>query len=124
MYDECYCDYDPPAFYKEEIRRARKPHKCDECGGTISVGEQYEHVWGKWEGYVAHIDTCERCRDIYQWTRNNVPCVCKVHGNLIEECEDAIDAATFRVSEETVGLRFGFLRRKVLRDKFNARCKG
>lgn len=116
---DCYCDYDPPEFYHLEIRRARKPHKCHECGGFISVGEQYEHVRGKWEGYVDTFNTCERCRDIYQWTKNNVPCVCRMHGNLIDECQTAIEEATWRAAEETRGLRFGFLRRVVARNKFN-----
>ncbi len=118
---DCYCDYEPAEFYHKEIRKARKPHKCCECAGPIRVGELYEHVRGKWEGSIGTYDTCERCVDIWQWTQNNVPCLCWSHGNRIEDCREAIEDATWRASEETAGLRFGFLRRIVVRDKHNAK---
>lgn len=117
---DCSCDYDPPEFYHKEIRRARKPHKCEECSGTISPGEQYEHARGKWDGYVDSFKTCERCYDLRVWVKNNVPCLCIVHGNQDEENQNAVEAATWRAKQETVGLRFGYLRRKVMRDKFNS----
>lgn len=117
---DCFCDYDPAEFYHQEIRKAHKLHKCDECAGFIAIGEQYEHVRGKWEGSIDTYDTCQRCFDIWQWTKNNVPCLCWAHGNRIEDCRSAIEEATWRADEETKGLRFGFLRRLVKRDKFNA----
>lgn len=121
---KCYCG-DPPEFYHAEIRRARKPHRCSECNGAIMVGERYEHVLGKWDGYVDTFNTCERCHDIYQWTKNNVPCVCKTHGNMIEDCKLAVEEAVWRARDETVGLQFGLLRRIVMRNKLNdARRKG
>lgn len=116
---DCTCDYDPPAFYHREIRRARKPHNCEECGAPILPGETYEHVRGKWEGYISTFDTCQFCLDIRQWTKNNVPCLCWAHGNTIEDCREAVEEASFRAPQETVGLRFGFLRRVVQRDKIN-----
>jgi hypothetical protein len=116
---DCSCDYDAPAFYHCEIRKARKPHKCEECGGPIIPGDRYEHVRGCWEGYVSSFKTCERCRDIRVWTKNNVPCLCWAHGNMIEDCQEAVNEAAWRAPAETVGLRFGFLRRIVGRDKFN-----
>jgi len=121
---DCVCDYDPPEFYHREIRKARKLHKCSECAGAISIGECYEHVRGKWEGCVETHKTCERCVDIWQWTKNNVPCLCWAHGNRIEDCWTAIDEATWRAGEEVRGLRFGFLRRKVMRDRLNAGKRG
>jgi hypothetical protein len=116
---DCVCDYDPPEFYHREIRRARKEHKCCECGGRMLPGEQYEHVRGKWDGFVDTYDTCARCCDLWMWTKNNVPCLCWAHHNRIEDCWEAICEATLRARDETQGLRFGFLRRLVLRDKFN-----
>ena len=117
MSNDCYCDYDPPKFHHREIRRARKQHKCCECGGTIMPGEQYEHVRGKWDD-VATFDTCERCHDIWMWTQNNIPCLCWEYGNRIENCRDAIFEGP---SVEADGMRFGFLRRLVMRDKHNRR---
>jgi hypothetical protein len=121
---DCACDYDAPEFYHREIRRARKPHKCAECSGPIPVGQQYEYVRGKWEGYVDNFKTCERCVDLRTWVKNNVPCLCWAHGNTIEDCQEAVFEAAHRAPQETVGLRFGFLRRKVLIDKYKQALTG
>jgi hypothetical protein len=116
---DCFCDYDAPSFYNCSIRKARKPHKCEECSGVIVVGERYEYVSGKWDGWVNDFKTCERCRDIRTWVRNNVPCLCWAHGNMIEDCKEAVVEAQYRAKEETRGLYFGFLRRIVARDRVN-----
>jgi hypothetical protein len=120
MADSCYCDYDAPEFFHREIRRARKLHKCGECGGEIKPGEQYEHVRGKWDGDLTTIKTCERCVDIITWTKNNVPCLCYAYGNAIEDCQEAVNEASARAPEDTAGLRFGLLRRITVRDRLNA----
>jgi hypothetical protein len=117
-YDNCFCDYDPPAFYHCELRRARKPHKCYECAADIVPGETYEHVRAKWDG-VETCNTCQGCVDIRTWTRNNVPCLCWAHGNLIDDCKYAVEEAIRRAPEETAGLWFGLLRRIVERDRKN-----
>lgn len=116
---DCYCDYDSPEFCHTEIRKARKPHSCSECRGVIAIGEQYEHVRGKWDGNVCTIQTCLRCLDIRTWVTNSVPCFCWAFGNMIENAREAIGAAVWRAPDETVGLRFGFLRRLVKRDRLN-----
>jgi hypothetical protein len=116
---DCYCDYDPPEFCHVEIRKARKEHKCYECSGRILKGEKYEHTRGKWEGCLSNFKTCVRCHDIRMWVKNNVPCLCWAYGNLIDDCREAINEAQYRAREETKGLLFGFLRRVVLRDRFN-----
>jgi hypothetical protein len=116
---DCYCDYDPPEFYNQSIRKARKPHKCAECSGAILPGEKYEYVFGKWDGYTDTHHTCERCYDMRQWVKNNVPCHCVVHGNQDEENMNAITEARYRARDETRGLLFGYLRRKYLRNKIN-----
>ena len=115
---DCSCDYDAPQFYNRTIRKARKPHKCEECSGPILVGEKYEYVSGKWE-WVDEFKTCMRCHDIRQWVKNNVPCLCWAHGNMMEDCREAVNEAYYRAPTETVGLRFGFLRRIAARDKLN-----
>jgi hypothetical protein len=115
---DCYCDFDEPRFYNLKIRTARKRHACEECGGAILPGEKYEYVSGCWD-YVFTFKTCERCCDIRTWTRNNVPCLCWAHGNMIDDCREAVDEATYRAPAETAGLRFGFLRRIVARDRLN-----
>lgn len=116
---DCFCDFDSPSFYDRTMPVARKLHKCEECGGPISVGERYERVFGKWDDYVSTFKTCARCVDIRTWVKNNVPCLCWAHGNMIENCEEAVTEAQYRAPEETRGLRFGFLRRLALRDRHN-----
>ncbi len=117
---DCSCDdYDRPEFYVATQPRARKQHRCDECGGSIKFGERYERVSAKWDSYVQKFCTCERCYDLRVWVKNNVPCLCIMHGDMNEEMRNAIDDAWWRAPEETIGLRFGFLRRLVLRDRHN-----
>lgn len=82
---DCSCDYDAPTFYSLEVRTARKSHHCGECGGTILPKDKYEHVAAVWDGYFDTHKTCERCCDLRQWTKNNVPCLCWAHGNMIED---------------------------------------
>ena len=116
---DCACDYDPPEFYSCVVRRARKTHKCVECSGPIIPGDNYEYVSGKWEGYFDAFSTCEACVDLRTWVKNNVPCFCWAYGNADEEMGYAIDDAYDRARDEVIGLRFGFLRRKVLRAQRN-----
>jgi hypothetical protein len=116
---DCFCDYDAPEVYSSTKPKARKPHQCEECGGPILPGEKYEYVFGKWDGYVSTFKTCERCFDIRQWVKNNVPCFCWAHGNMIEDAKEAVAEAQYRAKAETVGLQFGLLRRIVLRDQRN-----
>lgn len=120
---DCYCDYDPPEFASRAVRAARKPHRCEECGGPIQPGERYESVAGKWDGIFTEFKTCERCFDIRQWVQNNVPCFCWAYGNMIEDAGTAIVDAVSRAPAETVGLRFGFLRRKIIRDRRNRQAR-
>jgi len=113
---DCSCDWDPPRFYCADIRTARKVHSCEECSGQILSGEKYEHVSGCWDNGVDRFKTCERCVDLRVWVRNNVPCLCWMHGNADEGLREAVDEAYYRARSEVVGLR----RRFVLRDRYNA----
>lgn len=110
---ECACDYDPATVYSSAVRTARKPHRCEECGSKIEPGGKYEYVFGIWEGDVSIFKTCEACLDLRQWVKNNVPCFCWAHGNMLEDARETIEEACFRAPLETAGLRFGFLRRKI-----------
>ena len=111
----CRCDYDPAIFYRKRMGRARKDHQCNECGAPIRPGEVYERVSGMWDRTdgVHVFETCERCRDLRVWVTNSIPCFCWAHGNLHEDAEGTIEDATFRLPEETAGLRFGLTRRLV-----------
>lgn len=116
----CSCDFDPAVFYRTRVVTARKPHKCEECSGEIRPGDKYEYVSAKWEYEIDTFHTCSHCVDLRTWVRNNVPCLCWMHGGGDESMEEAIEDARDRAPLETIGLRFGFLRRKVRRERFYA----
>lgn len=90
MYDACSCDYDPPQFHHRELRKARKPHECYECRGTIPAGETYEHVRGKWDYDVRTFKTCGLCLELRQWAVISVPCFCFAYGDLHENIRDMV----------------------------------
>ncbi len=108
---DCWCDYDPPEFSSRSYPKARKQHRCEECGKPINPGEQYECVAGKWDGYFSTFNTCPRCVDLRRWVTNSIPCFCWAHGNMLDDAREAVDQARIRARDETAGLWFGFLRR-------------
>lgn len=58
-------DYDGcPEFYSMEYPRARKQHRCGECGKTIEIGERYQRFSGKFDGDMFWEKTCENCAEI------------------------------------------------------------
>lgn len=60
----CECDSDGPEFFDSREVRARKQHKCCECGKAIEKGEIYEYAVGKWDGDIDTFHTCEECADL------------------------------------------------------------
>ena len=53
-------DGEPSEFHHVVVMKARKSHKCYECGGEIKKGDKYElkHVKSVWKSvtvFVAHI---------------------------------------------------------------------
>jgi hypothetical protein len=111
---DCYCDYDTPEFYTRDPRTAKKRHKCYECNGPVLPGEKYEHVAAKWDSQIDVFKTCVLCYSIRKWVEHNIPCTCWAHGNMMDDLWQSIEDAIDRAPEETVGLRFGFLRRYVI----------
>jgi len=105
----CHCDYDPAEFYHKELRKARKPHRCDECGRAIMSGERYEHVRAKWDGYVSTLRTCPRCLTLRAWVLAHVPCFCWSHQNMREDARETID----EYKHECPGLWFGWGRLEI-----------
>jgi hypothetical protein len=59
--------------------KARKDHKCCECGDIIKKGDIYEYVSGKWEGEFDTYKTCMICSRIrkdycapFGWLRDDL----------------------------------------------------
>lgn len=65
------CDFDPPEFFVEKEPKAQKEHMCEECFGTIEVGEKYSYISGKWDLDVCSIKTCLKCRNLFKHARDN-----------------------------------------------------
>ncbi len=46
---------------QDNMRRARKDHRCGECGRAIQKGEIYRNISGLWEGEFVSEKTCGHC---------------------------------------------------------------
>lgn len=102
----CYCDYDQPEFFRSSQHKARKDHRCYECGRKIPPGEVYERSVGKWDGQISSHAVCLGCVTLRSYTESNVPCVCWLYGSMIEDCLGAVK----EYAHELPGMLFGFYR--------------
>lgn len=50
-----------PECFTHKQPRARRPHKCCECGGRIQVGETYHRMSGVWDGEPSVYKVCPEC---------------------------------------------------------------
>jgi hypothetical protein len=80
-----------PQAYGCELRKARKPHKCCECRGLISAGENYHYHHGVWDGNADSFKVCADCEAlrvdadqgvIYAEDRTGFGCLCETIGEL------------------------------------------
>lgn len=63
----CFIDMDVDGsidFVSDKIVKARKQHKCCECGDTIEPGTTYEKTVGVWDREFSTFKTCEACVEI------------------------------------------------------------
>lgn len=65
----CTCVYagydsDQPDFITTKKPKARKAHKCHECGREIQPGETYCRDSGKWYGKMLSFKTCTACSEV------------------------------------------------------------
>jgi len=52
---------------KDSMPKARKDHRCSECGRTIGKGEKYKYEVGIWENSLDVFKTCNQCLDARSW---------------------------------------------------------
>lgn len=57
-----------PSMFRQQGRRARKQHRCCECGIPILCGEIYQQTFGIWDGGAEVFRTCATC----EWLRERV----------------------------------------------------
>lgn len=97
MTDPCGCiydgDYDPPEVYFSRVQKARKEHECEECSRTIQIGERYETVFGRAQGYIYTPKTCLSCVSI----REAFFCEGFQHGSMMEKVHDHIQEMNGRI---------------------------
>jgi hypothetical protein len=92
----CDCDYDDWSsreFYSvTTVNRSRKEHRCDECRGTIFIGESYEKSAGKFDGDFIFHNECITCQEIRQWAVISMPCFCAYEwGTLLERVQEMVN---------------------------------
>lgn len=116
---DCFCDYEPAIIYNRATRKARKPHRCDECGGNIAVGQYHEVVDAMWDRSIGFetARTCSLCLDLRKFVTASVPCFCWAHGNMLEDARDTVQDAYERAGDEVCGLFMGYGRRRVAIDR-------
>lgn len=88
----CNCEVDdPPQFYVEGTRRARKQHRCVECGGPIPVGTVHRYMSGKWDSRVETFRECPLCTEVRQWAKISVDCFCSnTFSELHDDCREMV----------------------------------
>lgn len=57
-------DCESPSAYRHLERKARKYHRCCECGGVIKPGERYHVHSGIWSGAPGSYKNCADCEVI------------------------------------------------------------
>jgi hypothetical protein len=74
MEASCPCDLDlePITVHRTKIRKARKGHKCDECGADIKRGDHYHVHTGRCDGSWFTVKNCKECEQI----REDYGCRC------------------------------------------------
>lgn len=89
---ECYCDFDErPDVYAATTRKARTPHRCDECLSLIARGERYERASSLYEGSWSVMRTCCRCLDVREYVQAHAPCFCWLHGSMLDDAKSVVD---------------------------------
>lgn len=79
---DCSCDYEPAEFTAEKWVKARKPHRCYECGSTIDPSEKYLRIASKYDDEIQTFRWCETCEKAF---RELIPVgACVRYGELWE----------------------------------------
>ena len=60
----CISDYDSAEIERVEMVKARKEHRCCECGDLILPGAIYENATGLWDKKWKTYKTCRPCSQI------------------------------------------------------------
>ena len=81
-------DADRSTLLRELHPRARKAHRCGECGRTIEPGEKYTLSKTLFEGRVEGYKTCDHCAVARDWLGAN--CGGWLYGGVWADIEEHI----------------------------------
>lgn len=73
----------------QNVKRARKEHRCDECNRTIAIGESYRYAFGVLDGDANHHHICAHCRVAADWLIDN--CSGYLHCGVLEDIQEHVD---------------------------------
>lgn len=83
------CDYEPVDCYSEHYPRARKDHRCMECGGAIACGEVYWKRSYVFEGTAATEKVCRYCTALENSNQIETSDGCKpAFGTVVETLKE------------------------------------
>lgn len=75
-------------FSSDHFPKARKLHKCEECGRAIHIGERYHyHAW-LYDGDFGTSKMCAHCEVAGQWLQDN--CGGYLVGSVWEDVEEHV----------------------------------
>lgn len=97
-------DADHAKILASESRKARKPHKCDECRRVIEIGETYLHERGIGDGPFTN-KTCSHCQVACDWLSKQ--CGGWVYTQVEEELREHWDEDTSYRTRELAHLIWG-----------------
>ena len=102
---ECGCvgldsgDYDSCTVYNEKDRKARKPHKCLECGRIIEPGEIYIYGSGIFDHAPFNHATCADCQSVIK----EFFCGGREFGTVWEHVCEHINARSGEIPSDCLG---------------------
>jgi len=87
--DCCYLSDsgDTPSFCFTTFPKAKKLHKCCECGRDIAAGASYQRTSGRWEHSFEVFKTCMDCYHI----RSAFDCGGWTYGQLYSDLRDSAE---------------------------------
>jgi hypothetical protein len=100
---ECGCIYvdasdSQASFHRESVVKARKTHRCTECGRDIPAGEEYEYVFGVWDGDPSTYKTCRDCLSL----RSSFFCDGWFYTRVLGDLGEHIGNMEGRIGEECI----------------------
>ena len=99
-YDDC-CSVE----LQNKMVKARKNHKCCECGRKIEKGEIYEYYVAVWDGDLGTFKTCKGCKIIRDelfcggWTYGEI--WAEIWENIAEIATECFSALILKLPDYT-----------------------